>query len=150
MSGNFRATWTVTIDRPVEEVYDYVANPNNHANWSPKPYKVVDVVGEPGEKGTTFTSIGWVPGESEHRNQVEVTAADRPGLLEFTSDDAGHKYVSRFSFSGNGGSTTVTRTADWPKPGGVAGLVFPLISAALIKPDVNKGLRKLKAALETG
>ena len=35
-----------------------------------------------------------------------------------------------------------------PKPGGVLGLVFPVILTALVKPDVAKGLGKLKTNLE--
>ena len=37
---------------------------------------------------------------------------------------------------------------DLARPGGLPGLRFPLIAQSLIKPDVAKGLGKLKALLE--
>ncbi len=37
---------------------------------------------------------------------------------------------------------------DLARPGGLPGLLFPLIAKLLIKPDVAKGLGTLKALLE--
>lgn len=39
---------------------------------------------------------------------------------------------------------------DVPKPGFPLSVVFPLIMAAFIRPDVQKGLGNLKANLERG
>jgi len=37
---------------------------------------------------------------------------------------------------------------DMPRPGGAVGVIFPVIAKLLVKPDVTKGLGKLKAAVE--
>ena len=148
MSGRYSNSWTVTINKPAAAAFDFVANPNTHTSWSPRPFQVVDIVGEPGEVGTSFTSIGWLPGDSEHRNWVEVTAAQRPNMVEFTSTDGDDHFVNRFEFAEVAGVTTVTRRADWARPKGAVSLAFPLIVLAIIGPDVSKGLRKLKTALE--
>lgn len=150
MSGRYNASWSVDIAAPAEVVFDYLADPNRHAEWSPKSYRVEDVIGVPGEAGMTFTSVGWVPGDSAHRNTVSVSRATRPALLEFSSVDRGETFVNRFELTPNGNGTRVTRSADWPKPSGFVGSIFPVISAVVVTPDVKKGLGKLKSNLENG
>ena len=149
MSGRFHNAWSIEIDKPSDAVFEFVANPNTHGSWSPRPFHVVDLRGDNGEVGSAFISIGWLPGKSEHRNSVQVSAVARPSMIEFTSEDDGESFVNRFEFHDTGGRTTLTRTADWPKPNGAVGLIFPAIAMFLIGPDMNKGLRKLKTVLET-
>jgi uncharacterized protein YjgD (DUF1641 family) len=36
-----------------------------------------------------------------------------------------------------------------PKPGGVVGLVFPILLKVLVEPDMRKGLGTLKTILES-
>jgi uncharacterized protein YndB with AHSA1/START domain len=148
MSSRFNGSWTININRSVDDVYDYLADPNKHGNFSPRAYHVEDVQGDNGVVGSSFTSVGWVPGDGEHRNKVEVTQGSRPSLLEFASEDRGEKYFNRFALTADGTGTTVTRSADWPRPTGAVGLIFPIIASALIGPDIKKGLGKLKANLE--
>ena len=148
--ARFTESWSTTINRPAAEVYDYLADPTTHGKWSPKAYRVEDLQGPLGAVGSSFTSVGWVPKDAEHRNRVVLTKAVAGREIEFTSEDGGDKFINRFTLAASGSGTTVTRSADWPKPGGFLGAVFPLVATFLIGPDVRKGLGNLKANLESG
>jgi hypothetical protein len=62
--------------------------------------------------------------------------------------EKGEHFLNSFELQQQGSGTLLTRGMDAPKPGGLLGLVFPVIMAAVIRPDVQKGLRMLKANLE--
>jgi hypothetical protein len=87
---------TVVVQRPQQEVFDYLTQVSRHGEWSPKPWRVE---GDPGAliQGSKFTSYGWVPGDKEHRNEVEVTES----------------------------GTSVERTFEFPDPTGPIRMIFP-------------------------
>ncbi|MEP6695649.1 MAG: SRPBCC family protein [Pseudonocardiales bacterium] len=141
---------SVHVDRSAAEVFDYLADVARHAEWSPKPYRVEGITaGEQVVNGSRFTSIGWLPNDKTHRNEVEATEVQAPTRLVLTSTDSGQQFISTFRLTPAGSGTDIERVMDMPRPGGLAGALFPLISAVLIKPDVKKGLGKLKTTLET-
>src|SRR4051812_7429294 len=88
----------VTIAKPADEVFAYLADVTKTGEWSPKAYRVEDVSG-PAALGATFTSYGWVPGDKDHRNNVEVTAYDPPRSIAFTSKEKGESFVSTFTLA---------------------------------------------------
>ncbi len=142
---------SVQVDRPPGEVFGYLADVARHGDWSPKAYRVEGIA--PGEQvvmGSRFTSYGWLPNDKDHRNDVEVTEVQAPSRLVLTSTDRGERFISTFTLVPVGGGTQVERVMDMPRPRGVVGALFPLIAMFLVKPDVAKGLGKLKAALEAG
>jgi uncharacterized protein YndB with AHSA1/START domain len=147
MGARIEVRTAVTVDRPAEEVFDYLADVTRHAEWSPKPYRVEGLTG-PVAVGTTFTSYGWIPGDKEHRNDVTVTALDRPHHLVLTSAEKGEQFVNTFTLTRRGDATEVERVMDMPRPGGVTGLLFPVLVPTFLRPAVAKGLRMLKARLE--
>jgi uncharacterized protein YndB with AHSA1/START domain len=141
---------SVTVDRPAEEVFDYLVDVTKHAEWSPKPYRVEGVTG-PVSVGTTYDSYGWLPGDKDHHNDVAVTVLERPQRLVLTATEkGGEQFVSTFTLTQRGNVTDLERVLDVPKPGGVAGLLFPVLVPTLIRPDVAKGLSKLKQRVEAG
>jgi len=141
---------SVQVERPPAEVFSYLADVARHAEWSPKAYRVEGIAaGEQVVTGSTFTSYGWLPNDKDHRNEVEATAVEAPSRLVLTSSEGDEKVVNTFTLSPAGSGTEVERVMDLPRPSGVVGVLFPLISTLLIKPDVAKGLGKFKAALES-
>ncbi len=148
MGTRFQIRNEVTVAKPAEEVFAYLADVTKHAEWSPKPYRVEDLSG-PVAQGATFTSYGWIPGDKEHRNDVEVTGYDPPRAITFTSREKGEQFVNTFTLTPAGTGTTVTRVIDMPRPGGVFGMVFPLIANGYVKPAVGKGLTMFKKRLES-
>ena len=140
-------TFTTTIDRAPEEVFAYVADVSKHGEWSPKPFRVEGSTGLV-SVGDTFTSIGHLPGDKNHRNEVTVTECSPPRRLVLDSIEKGEHFLNSFDVEPDGSGTRLTRTFDAPPPKFPLSVVFPLIMAAFIKPDVNKGLAMLKANLE--
>jgi len=139
--------FTITIDRPPAAVFEYVADVSKHSEWSPSPFRVEGSTG-PLKVGDTFTSIGRLPGDKNHRNDVSVTECSPPDRLVLDCIDHGKHFFNTFTFDAVGSGTKVTRTVDAPKPTFPLSLVFPVIKAAFINPEVNKGLGMLKANLE--
>lgn len=139
---------SVTVNKPVEVVFDYLADVSRHGEWSPKPYRVEGLSG-PVTKGTTFTSWGWVPGDKDHRNEVEVTEVERPSRFAFTAKEKGEEFRSTFTLTPEGDGTRVERVMDMPRPGGVLGMVFPLVASGFIKPAVGKGMTLFKQRAES-
>jgi uncharacterized protein YndB with AHSA1/START domain len=137
----------VTVDRPADQVFDYLVDVTRHSEWSPKPYRAEGVTA-PLAPGSTFTSVGWVPGDKEHENQVEVTAVDRPSRFAFAAKEKGEQFVNTFTLTPQGSGTTVERRIDMPRPGGVLGAVFPLVAKGFVQPAVGKGLKMFKTRVE--
>jgi uncharacterized protein YndB with AHSA1/START domain len=141
------SSFDVTIDRAPEVVFDYIADVSKHSEWSPKPYRVEGSTG-PVKAGDAFTSIGVIPGDRNHRNDVTVTECTPPRRLVLDSVEKGQHFINTFELTAEGSGTRVTRTVDAPRPPFPISVVFPLIMVAFVKPDVQKGLRTLKATLE--
>ena len=140
---------TVDVDRPPAEVFAYLADVARHGEWSPKPLRIEGVAaGTTAAAGTTFASYGWVPGDGDHRNDVEVTRSEAPARLELLSLDGDARFTHVFTVVPRAGGSRVQRVMDLPRPGGLMGVVFPLVARFLIRPDVAKGLRTLKANVE--
>lgn len=141
------ATFTTTIDRPPAAVFDYLADVSKHSEWSPKPFRV-EGPGGAVKAGDTFTSVGCIPGDKDHHNEVTVTECASPRLLVLDAKEKDEHFINTFELQPDGDGTRLIRTVDAPRPGFPLSVVFPLIMATFVRPDVQKGLRNLKANLE--
>jgi len=148
MAGRSVTNFTTTIDRSPEDVFDYIADVSKHAEWSPKPFRVEGSTG-PVKAGDTFASVGAIPGDKNHRNEVTVTECSSPRRLVLDSLEKNEHFINTFELEPRGSGTRLTRTMDAPRPPFPVSVLFPLIMAAFIRPDVQKGLRNLKAKLES-
>jgi uncharacterized protein YndB with AHSA1/START domain len=149
MPDRLTVRWTVAINRSASEVFDYLADFSRHSEWSPKPFRTEGLAPGPVTQGTTFVSYGPVPGDKEHRNEVEVTEAQPPNRLVFSSiEPNGDVFVNSFSIIGQDGTSELERTWDFPKPSGVLGVVFPVLLRAYVRPQVQKGLDNFKNIVE--
>lgn len=148
MDNRMVATLGVDINRPADEVFDYLRDVHRHNEWSPKPYRVEGIEGLV-DAGSKFVSYGWLPGKPDNRNDVEVTAFEPGRKIEFTATQDGHKFLNTFVLTPNGDKTRVEKTIDFYKPGGFAGMVvMPILFPALIKPATQKAMVMLKDQLE--
>ena len=140
--------WTVTVDRPQAEVFAYLADIAKHGDWSPKPWRM-EGTEEPLTLGTKFTSYGYIPGDEQHRNDVECTTFEAPNKIELTTQEDNGIFVTAYVLTSEGSGTKVEKTMDFPSPKGFEGLIFPVLKTAYIKPSVQKGMRNLKHRLES-
>ena len=149
MAGRTNAAWTVDIDRPPSEVFAYLQDVSRHGEWSPKPFRVEGLPPGPVSQGMTFVSYGTIPGDKNHRNDVEVTEVVPPGRLVFKSNEPkGDVFINTFIVTPTGSGSRVERNMDMPKPGGLLGAIFPVFLRAYIRPTVQKGMDRLKRNVE--
>lgn len=148
MAGRTTVTATVSIDRPPAEVFAYLSDVSRHGEWSPKPMRVEGVAPGPVKPGDTFTSYGVIPGDKNHRNDVTVAESTAPSRLVLDAEEKKEHFFNTFELTADGTGTSLTRTLDMPAPGFPLSVAMPLIKAAVIRPDVRKGLEKLKANVE--
>jgi uncharacterized protein YndB with AHSA1/START domain len=145
--GRTVKSWSVDTNASQATAFEYLADVSRHAEWSPKSYRAEMTSEGPVRPGSTFRSFGALPGDKEHANDVEVTVLDAPRILVLTSTDKSDQFINTFDVESVGEGSRITRTMDSPNPTGLLRLVFPLIFALVIQPDVKKGLRNLQVKL---
>lgn len=148
MAKRLVETFSVTINKPADEVFAAIADVNNHAKWSPTPFRIAEVSDETFATGAKFASFGNSRHGEDHRNDVQVTGNEANSRFVLTSDDKGETYINEFRFTEKGGVTTVEKVIDMPKPGGPAGLAFPAIFKSAIAPRIQEGMDQMKATIE--
>lgn len=143
-------TWTVSVQRPPEEVFAYLIDIDRHGEWSPKAYTVEPLTDGPLAVGSRYRSSGWLPRDPNHVNEVEITKVDPPSRFGFTAWDRGLPFTSEFVLTRDDGGTRIDRVMDMPKPSGALGLAYPLLFKAVIRPGIQKGMDMLKQRLDAG
>ena len=95
----------IVIGRPVDVVFDYVADQSNEPQYNPHMVRAEKVTQGPVGKGTRFRSA-VAAGRRTADMRCEITACDRPRLLESftTMAQADFTYTLRFE-PAPGGST---------------------------------------------
>ena len=107
MSSNFSAD--VSVDRPVSEVFDYVAEPRNFPAWNSAVESVVPA------GGNRYVMRRQLPG-GPATNDLAVTASDPPALFEIRTTSGPTPFVYRYRFEPAGGGTRVTLEAQVELP----------------------------------
>jgi uncharacterized protein YndB with AHSA1/START domain len=144
-------TFTTTIQAPPEEVWAVVADLGTHGSWSPKAYTVAWTKGEPNQVGSTFHSVGWIPGKKDNPNDGEITERAEPTRFVFRSNDPQGTFINEWDLRPAGdGATTVSFTLTFPKLHGVAAAMAPIVFPLSGKPDIRKRMILLKRRVESG
>ena len=143
-------TFATTIQAPPEKVWAVVADLGTHASWSPKTYSMEWTGGEANQVGSTFHSVGWVPGNKHNENDVEITERVEPTRFAFNAKDAVGVFVNTWDLrpAANGG-TEVAFTLTFPKLHGVAGVMAPILFPLTGKRDIRERMTKLKQTVES-
>jgi uncharacterized membrane protein len=137
---------STVINRPVEAVFAFVANFENHPKWESNFVEVKRVSPEPITVGTIYECFLRVPGQRV-TSRIEITEFTPNQLISFRGDrPASAKPVGSITFASLGNATKVT-TRPRPEMGGVFKLVEPLMEG-YIKRSNAKHLDRLKALLE--
>ncbi len=97
-----RASWQTRIERPVEEVFDYVADLDHEPEWNPDASNVVRVSTGPVGLGTSweedFRRVGHYV--------TTIDAYDRPSLVSFDARNPRTDAHVRFEFAPDGEDAT--------------------------------------------
>ena len=140
-TANMDVEESVVINRPLEEVFDYVADRENLPEWSSPVQEVrSETQGPLDEEGTRFTTVAKYLGRS-FETSFEVIIHDPPH--RHTDRSMGGPFPQEYTHifeEVEGGKTRLTEVTKG-EPGGFFTLAGPLLEIA--------GRRQFRADLET-
>ncbi len=140
-----RVEESVEIDRPPEEVYEYVANPENLPEWTGTVIETRKDTPGPLLEGSTFTSVAKFLGR-RIESPFEVTAHQSSRLHSHKSMGGPLPTEWTLTFEEVAGGTRYTQVAEG-EPGGFFGLVGPLLER-VGRRQLRTDLENLKDLLE--
>ena len=85
----------ITIARPVDVVFDYVADQTNEPQYNPRMVRAQKVGAAPIGRGTTFRSAGGGRAAARADLLIEITDFDRPRLPGLGHDDGAGRHPLR-------------------------------------------------------
>ena len=135
---------TVTIDRPLHEVFAFVADKSNDPAWRPGVAEIERVSGE--GAGATYRQVMNGPMGRKIPADFEVTRYDVGKRIEFRTTAGPVHPKGRFDFVEEGGATRVTFSLDADLHGAKK-LMSPMV-AKTMQSEV-RALERLKAVLES-
>jgi uncharacterized protein YndB with AHSA1/START domain len=143
-----QGTFTVTIDAPPDKVWPWVADVTKHSEYSPNPFTAEVVSGEPGKVGTRYRSVGVIPNDKHHSNEVEIVEAVPNERLVLRSDDKLGAFTNTYVLRPAGSGTEVSWTMVFPPLKFPMSLMAPILFPMVGKPDGRKRVQLLKTKVE--
>jgi carbon monoxide dehydrogenase subunit G len=140
---NFKTS--VRIERAVDEVFEYVADPRNFPRWNSAVQEVQQTSPGTDGAGATYSMVRELPG-GRAENELEVLASLRPTEFDIRTTSGPTPFVYLYRFTDEGSTTLVELTAE-VELGGLAGALGPLASRA-VKRGVDSNFADLKRILE--
>ena len=137
----------ITIDRPVAEVFDFVADERNEPRYNPRIASVRKTTSGPIGVGTTFTAQAMTNGWPVELT-IRTTGYDRPRWLESSTALSGLDIHGTLSFDPRADGTVLRWSWD-VTPHGLLRFVTPLI-AHLGRRQERRVWTGLKEFLEAG
>jgi len=137
---------SIIINRPVAEVFAFVANFENHPRWESNFQKVKLINSTPNGVGTKYQCELKLPGQTA-TSVFEITEYEVNKKIAFEGEAAGPaKPDGSFLFASAGDGTRVTLLPR-PKFRGFFKLLEPLM-AGYVRKQNQDHLKKLKSILE--
>ena len=145
MAGRFEAT--VVIDRPIEEVFNFVSDARNRPRWDESVESEELTSPEPIGIGTTVRTRLRSMGR-EYLLTWEIVEHDPPirQTIQSTSGPFATTLAYRLSPQGDG---TLVEFSVTGRPGGTLRMLQPLL-ARNTQRNLDRGFPRLKRLLETG
>jgi len=138
---------TVTIRRPVQDVFAFLADFQNIPTWNYAILQTRKTSPGPVGVGTTYRQIRSIPRRSEEG--FEVTAFEPTSRLEIHGDIGPFTATNSYLLTPIGDGTRLTNAVDLQPASGALRLLAPL-AASRVKTAVAANLDTLKQILETG
>ena len=136
---------SITIHRPIEEVFAFVADYSNNVKWQSGVISAEFTSPGPVGAGTTFKYDAEFMGR-KLETTGELTAYDPPKMIAWKSTSGPFPMSGSTEFESVEGGTLVTDTIE-AEPGGFFKLAGPLL-VKQIQGQTEKDMRKLKELLE--
>lgn len=136
---------SITINRPTEEVFAYVVDPNTAAKWQSSVVQAAQTSDGPMGAGSTYRYVVQVMGQRLDTSG-QVTAYEPPKKYAWKSTSGPFPMSGSSTCESVEGGTRITNTID-VEPGGFFKLAEPLLMRQQQSQSEND-LEKLKELLE--
>lgn len=145
MAGQFEVT--TVIDRPIEEVFDFLADGTNDPKFSPRVLEIAKTTDGPVGVGTVYKSTVKDAGMKTNR-EFEITEFERPTRLRWAERSKNQITATEggYDLAPEGSGTRVT-LHNVLEGHGIGKLLTPLALRAARKGADDFG-RSIKAAVE--
>jgi uncharacterized protein YndB with AHSA1/START domain len=141
-------SFPVTVNAPVEIVWPWVATLEKHVEWSPKPYTIEWISGEPNMVGSRYRSGGSIPGDKHHHNEGEVTDRIDHERFALRADDRDGPFMNTFTLRSTDDSTEVTFEMAFPRMRGIRYVLAPIVFRTVGSADIRRRMQLLKQRVE--
>jgi len=135
------------ILRPVWEVFDFIATPENNSQWQYGSIESVQISKERKTVGSLFSSFGHFMGR-RIQSTFEVTEFEANKSYGFETISGSIQLQTSYNFEAIDRGTTVI-VSTLINPGGFFKLLDPIV-ARVAKKQFKENLAKLKELLEVG
>ena len=146
MASEIRASANVLVNRPIGEVWEFVANVETMDQWVKGISETKRPAGDL-EVGSTFPSK-FIHGAHTFDVSHRVTELDSPSRFGTESTEGPFQYSSVLQLEDSDGATRVTNTLR-AGSGSAAGLLAPVLRWGM-RRQLSKELKALKRAIERG
>jgi uncharacterized membrane protein len=119
------AEGSVTIERPVKLVFDFISDGTNNPHWRPS---VIDIQPVPGKPATFRQGLKGPGGRID--GDYEITESKPNELIVFHVIAGPARPVGTYKFEAAGSATRVTFSLHY-EPKGLARLMDPMIGATM-------------------
>ncbi len=137
---------STVINRPIAEVFAFVANFENHPKWETDFQEVKQLTSTPAGVGTTYQCVLKLPGQSA-KSKFEIMEYEANKKIAFEGEAAGPaKPKGSYIFESVAGGTKVTARPR-PELRGLFKLLEPMM-AGTIRQQNEAHLTNLKRLLE--
>jgi hypothetical protein len=142
----FSINLSTLILRPVWDVFDFIATPENNSQWQYGSLESVQISAGEMQLGTIFSSVGHFLGR-RIQSDFEVTEFETNKSYGFETISGSVQLQTSYNFETDDRGTTVI-VSSLISPGGFFKLIDPIV-ASTAKKQFKENLTKLKELLET-
>ena len=136
----------VRINRPIEQVFAYVAGPLNFPDWNSAVQAVRKTSAGANGTGSTYVMERELP-TGRAINELEVVASERPTDFAIRSTTGPTPFLYRYRFAAENDETVIQLDAEVELPGAAA--LLPQLVRRAVKKGVDDNFATLKQILES-
>jgi uncharacterized protein YndB with AHSA1/START domain len=137
---------SVSIRRPIEDVFAYVSDPLNFPHWNSAVQTISKTIGQASQMGSTYLMERELS-SGRAQNELEIVAREHPSQFDIRTTSGPTPFSYRYRFSAANAETVVALDAA-VELDGPAALLGPLLGRA-VKRGVDDNFAELKRILET-
>jgi uncharacterized protein YndB with AHSA1/START domain len=145
MAGRFEAT--VVIDRPIQQVFDFLADGENDPRFSPRVLEIAKTTDGPPGVGTVYASTVKDAGMKTHR-EFRLTEFERPTRIRWSETSKNLVVATEGGYNltaaGDGAQLTVFNVLE----GHGLGVLLVGLALRAARKDADDFAHRIKAAVE--